>query len=139
MQFSLQHLKWFQDKKLWKVKITIQLSFHFHAKHQSVLNQEYHLILPHNLAWPTKWRLRTLYRFNTWFFSLKQSDQSPVAQLLTFSHLSERFDGEYPASTSNVFTIIPSHEERRASSRKAFILVNVASQVKQASSASTYI
>jgi len=52
--------------------------------------------------------------------------------------LSERFDGEYPASISNVFTIIPSHEECSASSRKAFILVNVASHVKQASSASIY-
>lgn len=57
---------------------------------------------------------------------------------LTFNQVSVRFDGEYPASTSKDLTIIPSHEETNAFSRKEFILVNVASLVKQASSASTY-
>lgn len=40
---------------------------------------------------------------------------------------------------SNDFTIIPSHEERSASSRNKFILVNVSSLSKWESSASTYI
>lgn len=56
----------------------------------------------------------------------------------TFNHVSVRFDGQYPASTSKDLTIIPSQEERNALSRKEFILVNVSSLVKQESSASTY-
>lgn len=52
--------------------------------------------------------------------------------------MSVRFDGEYPASTSNDFTIIPSHDEWIAPSRKDFILFTVASQVNEASSASIY-
>lgn len=52
--------------------------------------------------------------------------------------MSARFDGEYPASTSKALTMIPSQEERNAFSRKELILVNVASLVKHASSASTY-
>lgn len=57
---------------------------------------------------------------------------------LTFNQVSVRFDGEYPASTSKHLTIIPSHEETNAFSRKEFIFANVASLAKQASSASTY-
>lgn len=57
---------------------------------------------------------------------------------ITFNHVSVRLDGEYSASTSSDLTMIPSHEERNASSRKELILLNVASLVKQLSSASTY-
>lgn len=52
--------------------------------------------------------------------------------------MSVRFDGEYPASTSKDLTIIPSHEDWNEFSRKQLIFANVASLVKQASSASTY-
>lgn len=59
------------------------------------------------------------------------------ASYQTFNHVSVRLDGEYPASISRDLIIIPSHEERNASSRNKFILVNVASLLEP-SSASTY-
>lgn len=71
------------------------------------------------------------------FDVLSYQNINTPASYKTFNHVSVRLDGEYPASISRDLIIIPSHEERNASSRNKFILVNVASLV-EASSASTY-
>lgn len=125
-----------------KIVLTILLFFHFHAKHQLGLNQASHLILQHSLAWPTKesnnsyQSLIIAFFVCVFFFSLGYSSDKTI--LITFNHVSVRFAGEYPASTSKHLNIIPSQDERNAFSRKELSLANVASLVKQASSASTY-
>lgn len=58
--------------------------------------------------------------------------------LNTFNHASLRFDAEYAASISKVFTIIPSQEDLHASLKNKFILDNVFWLFGHASSASTY-
>ena len=64
---------------------------------------------------------------------------SLVNYVCTFNHESQRFEAEYPASISKVFSIIPSQEDSHAFLKNVSILSKVLELSGDASLASTYM